>query len=106
MSKNAKIDKINYFLFFIFITLLIIAILQSFLESFYIKEILGRGLVPQAYDFLGINSYLSPLTKVSLLIVGIVFGYFLGQHNWKKILQENIDTSERSIVGTDKDIRK
>ena len=95
MFKDLKIDKVNYFLFFIFLTLLIIAILQSLLEAFYIKEILDQGLVPPTYRFLGVNSYLSPLVKIALLAVGIAGGYSVGRKNWKRVAQENPESLER-----------
>ena len=89
MLKDIKIEKINYFLFFVFLTLIPIAIFQSLLETWYIKQIMSQGLVPQAYDFLGVNSYLSPLVKLLLLIIGIIGGYFLGRREWELAVKEN-----------------
>ncbi|MFA5184414.1 MAG: hypothetical protein WC456_02695 [Patescibacteria group bacterium] len=82
MFKELKIDKVNYFLFFIFLTLVPIAIIQSLLEALYIKQILAQGLVPQTYHFLGVNSYLSPIVKSAMLLIGIVLGYSIGRKNW------------------------
>jgi uncharacterized protein YneF (UPF0154 family) len=50
---------------------------------------MSQGLVPQAYDFLGVNSYLSPLVKLLLLIIGIIGGYFLGRREWELAVKEN-----------------
>ena len=88
MYKDLKIDKVNYFLFFIFLTLVPVAIAQSLLEAFYIKQILAQGLVPQAYIFLGVNSYLSPLVKFAMLLIGVICGYSIGRKNWQRLVRE------------------
>ncbi|MFA5155310.1 MAG: hypothetical protein WC453_02650 [Patescibacteria group bacterium] len=87
MLQNLKIDKLNYFLFFIFLTLVPVAIFQSLLEALYIRQILAQGLVPQAYRFLGVNSYLSPLVKFALLVIGLILGYSIGKQNWQRVVQ-------------------
>jgi len=95
MFKNLKIDKVNYFLFFIFLTLVPVAIAQSLMEAIYIKQILAKGLVPQSYVFLGVNSYLSPLIKFALLLIGVICGYSIGRKNWRRLVTENKVTSRK-----------
>lgn len=86
--KNWKVEKVNYFLFFIFLTLLPVTIFQSFLEAWSIKEILADGLVPEAYNFLGVNCYLSPFVKITLLLAGIICGYIIGRVKWQSAIQQ------------------
>jgi len=88
--KDWKIEKVNYFLFFIFLTLLPVTIFQSFLEAWSIRQILADGLVPEAYNFLGVNCYLSPFVKITLLLAGIICGYIIGRVRWRTTVQPTI----------------
>lgn len=93
--KDWKIEKVNYFLFFIFLTLLPVTIFQSFLEAWSIRQILADGLVPEAYNFLGVNCYLSPFVKITLLLAGIICGYIIGRVRWRTVVEPTIAQNKK-----------
>lgn len=91
-----KIEKINYVLFFIFLTLLPVTIFQSFLEAWSIRIILADGLVPEAYSFLGVNCYLSPFVKMTLLLAGIIGGYIIGRIRWQEAAKDSSNNNRKN----------
>jgi hypothetical protein len=81
--------KALYILLTIFLGLLLSFIFHALIEVVYINSILTRGAEVQGTYFLGFGWCALPFwVQYTLPALGIIGGYFLGQHWWKVVYVE------------------
>lgn len=71
-----------------FLGLLLAEIVHWLIEAWLVNTLLAQGVIPQQYVFLGTHCFLPPYLQFSLLIIGAIGGYFLGQTWWRIVYVE------------------
>ena len=82
-NKSQEVKKTIYILLTIFLGVMLSFILHAIIEVAYIKYALSSGAEVRGTYFLGVGwCALPPWVQYTLPVLGIVGGYFLGQHWW------------------------
>jgi len=81
--------KTIYIILTMFLGLLLAEIAHWALEAWFINSVIASGGIPQENIFLGIHCYLPIIVQLSLLIFGLIGGYFLGQTWWRIVYVEH-----------------
>ena len=86
---NMNLKKTVYLMLTIVLVSLLMLILHSFLELWYINSFVAyNGDFPGQTVFLQLSSYLPPGIPVFLLLIAIIGGFFLGQWWWRIVYIE------------------
>jgi len=83
-----RIKKTIYIMLVMLLWLLLAEIAHWLIEIHFVNVLLSDGLVPRRYVFLGTHCFLPPYLQFSLLIVGLIVGYFTGQAWWRIVYVE------------------
>lgn len=84
IGQPTKIKKTVYLTASIILGLLLSLNLHILIEVNYLNWLLGHGQ-PATFYY---NCALSPILRISLLLLGSIGGYFLGNFWWRKIYIE------------------
>jgi len=80
--KNIKLKKVFYIVATMFLGWLLSMIAHDCLEVWHINKLLAEDIIPLEYHFWIFSSYLPSSTKISLMFIGLIGGYLLGQRWW------------------------
>jgi|WetSurMetagenome_2_1015567.scaffolds.fasta_scaffold69470_4 hypothetical protein len=80
-----NIKKAIYIISSMFLGFLFSLIVHAKLEIWYIGKMLASGVTPVSF---GRQEYLPPLVSILLIVVGLIFGYVIGQRWWQLVYVE------------------
>ena len=82
-----RIKKTIYILMAMLLTILLVMIAHALIETWFIFKLLSEGTLPLTNLLFIRDCYLPVSLQITLLLAGVISGYFLGHYWWRVVYE-------------------